>query len=80
MKQTAMITLCAFALSLAACASSPEARVEEAPAAAPISEPLVKPTEETSDVLAKKDPKAVKCPKRARLVKGKCILPVEETE
>jgi uncharacterized low-complexity protein len=36
---------------------------------------------DTSDVLAKKSqPKEARCPKRAKLVKGKCVLPVEETE
>lgn len=46
---------------------------EEAPATAPAEQ-------EGSDVLARKDPNAKKCPKRAKLVNGKCLMKVEETE
>lgn len=35
---------------------------------------------DTSDVLARKTRPETRCPKRAKLVKGKCVLPVEETE
>jgi len=35
---------------------------------------------DTSDVIARKSNPEIKCPKKARLVNGKCVLKVEETE
>ena len=74
MKNLALAVVCA---ALFGCASAPK---EEPAHAAPLAtEPEAKPSD-SSDVLARKDPGAPKCPKKAKLVKGKCLLPVEETE
>jgi hypothetical protein len=35
--------------------------------------------DEPSEVLAHKEPNAIKCPKHAKLVKGKCLMQIEET-
>jgi hypothetical protein len=76
------ILLGVLLLTLSACVSASKQAAQSAPPptapapAAPVAE--AKPSE-TSDVLARKDA-AVKCPKRAKLVKGKCLMQVEETE
>ncbi len=74
MKKLALAIICAAAFG---CASTPK---EEPSHPAPLAtEPEAKASD-ASEVLARKDPSAPKCPKKAKLVKGKCVLPVEETE
>lgn len=45
-----------------------------------LSSPTTKQDLETSDVIAKKSNTDLKCPKNARIVNGKCVLKVEETD
>lgn len=71
------LTWIIFCAVLSGCAT--DAKHEAAPSALS-PEPEVVVEQQQSEVLARKEPGAVKCPKKAKLVKGKCILPVEETE
>ncbi len=74
MKILTWIILCT---ALSSCASTVK---DAAVPSTPQPEPEAVVEQQQSEVLARKEPGAVKCPKKAKLVKGKCILPVEETE